>query len=334
MSQKSAWFVLPTSVPGTPQVAPLPTALARSGVLRLRKVDEFIESWVQLTISGPAVTDEDPTITVDLSNGEFTSQVAAETAGNWTLNMGDSGLTAGAITWVSATQATIATTGTCTAGTISVMVEAAALSTGYDSGVASYDTEAETSTCTSEPELFFASKIDVSDVNPTMDVYVNNDVFLSPTACETLTNWDIDAGDTALELVSVAYLDDRKARLTFSGTAAAGTLTVGVLASAMMGETTPETAYTITAAAWTNPGTWTQEALEGTVEVFQSESSSDLPFFCYEYSCPTGCDNRANINLINSGSAWTPKMWTSFVYDPGNAEGSDIIVYAQTVLDI
>lgn len=445
MSQKSAWFEIPTSLASTPQVAPMPTALARSGVLHLRKVDNYIEAWPflevektidleasdydlelsltgdtfaagsetpsnwtldagttnltiksitkdsdtavtiefnpqiewpQLTISGVKVDDEDPTITVDLAGDTFASEALAENLTNWVLDNATSGLTLGAVTYVDNDQVTIATTGTALAGLFAVKVKKEALTAGtLDSGIATYDIATETSTCTDAPqltagditliaganaltgpipsalcsidlsdgsftnneapEIFFGTKILVGAVDPYLDVYLNNTAFISRELCEDTDNWVIGIGTTALTFSSVTFLDDRKARLQFTGTTEAGRLTIGVDANAVLNSTDITLQYyVITEEAWTNAGSWSQEALEGTVEVYQFESPDSISFFCYEHSCPTGSTNRASINLVNAGSAWTPKLWTGFVYDLGDGEGTNMAVYGQTILDI
>ena len=104
--------------------------------------------WPQLELGGVQIDDVDPAFTVELSRDTFTSEAACENTGNWTLAVGDTGLTVATITYVDPTHCTIETTGTCAAGVFTAKVKAAALDGSLDSGVASYDTEEETSACT------------------------------------------------------------------------------------------------------------------------------------------------------------------------------------------
>jgi len=110
--QISPWTALPTSKPSSLQFHGLDTDKARRAILRLRKVDDFVERWAhlaisldsasklaqlaisldstshlaQLTLSGVQVDDVDPTITIDLTGDTLTSEAAAENLTNWTLD--------------------------------------------------------------------------------------------------------------------------------------------------------------------------------------------------------------------------------------------------------
>ena len=218
MAQISRWTELSTTTkPSEQMFAPLDTALSKRAVLRLRKVEDYVEKWPRLTLlknielgvdltmelglmydtfgagsedtanwtvyddgntnlvlssvvkdsdtkctltfaaeelwpqlelEGVSVTDVDPVFAVTLTRGAFTSEALCENSANWTISVGDTDLTVASITYIDATSCTIETTGTCAAGTFTAKVMAAALDGDLDSGVASYDTTEETSTCT------------------------------------------------------------------------------------------------------------------------------------------------------------------------------------------
>ena len=62
---------------------------------------------------------------------------------------------------------------------------------------------------------------------------------------QTTGNWTITAGDTGLTLSSVVYVDANTARLVFTGTAAAGTISIAPKAAALTN------AATVTAGTYT-----------------------------------------------------------------------------------
>lgn len=331
--------------------------------------------WAQLECSGVTVAELNPVMTVDLTDDTFLSEVAAENLANWTITVGDTALTVASVTYVDGNQVTIEFTGTAAAGTITVLAEAAALTGNVNSGVASYDVATEVSTCTDaprlvagnivltakaaaltgvipsgvcaidlsdgsyicteEPEIFFSDKVDIGAANPTITLTLNFDAFLSKAAAENVDNWVIGVGATGLVLDEISWVSDRVVDISFTGTVAAGTIAFDVLPAALIGARVGvSTSYIIGSAAWTNPGTWTQEALEGTVEVYQYLPGDDMPAFVYEYGCPTGTTDKANVNLFVAGSAFNPRFRTSLVYDFGNSEETTQTIYGKLVYDL
>ncbi|MBU1512415.1 hypothetical protein KKD52_18840, partial [Myxococcota bacterium] len=89
-------------------------------------VKKLVKPQTQLFLQAAVeVDDVDPTLTLNLQYNTFDAALAVEDAANWTIDEGTTSLTIGAITRVSDTQVTIATTGTVAAGTLSIMAEAA-----------------------------------------------------------------------------------------------------------------------------------------------------------------------------------------------------------------
>lgn len=165
----------------------------------------------QVAISGVALDAVDPTITIDITEDTFLSQVAAETMTNWTIDMdtANTGLTAGVITWVSNVQCTLATTGTAAAGTFTIMVEALAMTRGLNSGVGSYEIA----------EVPVASCTDAS-VNPVYAVTLTGDTFVSEARTESVANWTFDMTGSGLTVQSVSWTDATHCSLVTTGIAA------------------------------------------------------------------------------------------------------------------
>jgi hypothetical protein len=330
--------------------------------------------WPQLTGSGVTLAELNPVMTVDLTADTFLSEVAAENAANWTISAGDTELTVASISYVDGNQVTIEFTGTAAAGTITVQAKTSCLTGGVASGVASYDVTTEVSTCTDAarlvagdivltakadavtgpipsgvcsidlsdgsytntvaPKIFFGDSFSIAAVDPVMTITLNPDVFTTKSAAENVDNYTISVGDTGLTVASIEYVSDRVVDISFTGTVAAGVLSVAIAASALLGATAGVSAsYTIEGAAWANLGTFTQEALEGSVEVSQYLPGDDLAGFVYEYAVPTGSTNIANINLINS-SAFCPRYKSAVVYDFGDSENTEQTIYAWMVADV
>lgn len=105
------------------------------------------DPFPNLTVSGPGNGDLDPTITIDLTDDTFSA--VADQAANWDIDVGTTGLTLGLFTLVGPNQVTIATTGNCTTGVITITALAAAITSGRISGECTYtiDVAAETSEC-------------------------------------------------------------------------------------------------------------------------------------------------------------------------------------------
>lgn len=77
-------------------------------------------------------------------------------------------------------------------------------------------------------------------------ITVSKDTFLA--AAETLSNWTISAGTTALSLAAATKINATQCILTFTGTAAAGTITMIPKVAALTGGVAPATAVSITVA--------------------------------------------------------------------------------------
>lgn len=105
------------------------------------------DPFPSLTVSGPGNGDLDPTITIDLTDDTFAA--VADQAVNWDIDVGTTGLTLGLFTLVGPNQVTIATTGNCATGVITITALAAAITSGRISGECTYtiDVATETSEC-------------------------------------------------------------------------------------------------------------------------------------------------------------------------------------------
>jgi len=335
MSQISKWTLLTSVISTAPTFHGLDTPAAMRAYLRLRKIENYVELWAQLTLSGVVVDQVNPTITVDLTGDTFLSAAAAQDVANWTRDAATSGLTFGAITWVSTTRVTMATLGTALAGVFRVLVKKAALAADvYDSGNATFNISTQVSSYTIAPEIFAATSISVGAVNPTLRIVVNNDAFLSQAAVADLTNWTIGVGATALTFASVVWINDRTADLTFSGTAAAGTLTIAIAADALIGKTAGVSIpYVIDAAEW--GGTYTVPVFAGAIEVHQTDRGCDVPAFCKSVAVTDGTEagNCVAVPLIAESSAFSPRSDAQFTYIYGAGPEPTGLIYAQLVLD-
>lgn len=249
--QISPWTQLPTSKPSALQFHGLDNNLARRAILRLKKVDWWVERWAQLEVSldsasaqaklvislsstshlpqlelsGVQVDDVDPTFTIDLTGDTFLSEAAAENAANWTLDAATSGLTIGAITYVGAAQVTIATTGTALPGLFAAQAKASCLTGGVLSGVATFNIDTEVSTCT-DPL-----------VSPVLAVVLSDDTFASEVLIKNAANWTFGLGTSGLTITSIAYVDPTHCTLQTSGIATATTITAMIEKAALTGAT-------------------------------------------------------------------------------------------------
>ncbi len=187
------------------------TQSSASGLPQLSIAEDTASHLCQLAISGVALGAADPTITVDLTEDTFLSQAAAETMSNWTIDMdtANTGLTLGAVSWVSNVQCTITTTGTATAGTFTLMIEALAMTRGLNSGVGSYEIAAvPVSSCTD------------ASVNPVYEVTLSGDTFISEARTEEILNWTFDMVGSGLTVQSVSWTDATHCKLVTTGIAA------------------------------------------------------------------------------------------------------------------
>ena len=87
-----------------------------------------------------------------------------------------------------------------------------------------------------EQIILTADDITALAVDPTSDITLEDKVF-SSTGCEDLDNWTITVGDTGLVVDSITYVDSATVTISFTGKAAAGTITVIAEANAMEGTT-------------------------------------------------------------------------------------------------
>ncbi len=86
---------------------------------------------------------------------------------------------------------------------------------------------------TQDPELYSTTSIDVGNVNPTLKITLYNDTFKSGGAPMELSNWDINTGTTGLEPGTIMRDNDTEVTIPFTGTAAAGTITIKAKAAAL-----------------------------------------------------------------------------------------------------
>lgn len=118
------------------------------------------------------VNQTNPSLIVKVANDTFAA--ACETEANWTIGVGTSGLTFTTCTKDSATQVTLAFTGTVAAGTITILAEALALTGTVDSPILSVDVNGETvltttNTATVSGKTFTDAKIDDGHEGLTLD---------------------------------------------------------------------------------------------------------------------------------------------------------------------
>ena len=332
--------------------------------------------WPQLELSDVSIDDVDPVFSVVLSRDAFTSEALCEDVGNWTIDVGDTDLTVASITYVDATHCTIETTGTCAAGTFAVKVKAAALDGSLDSGVASYDTETETSTCTNidhksgyirlmakaaaldgsldsgeigfiasvtepggesvqlAPSILVTAGIDTADEDPILKIVVNNHVFLDRSACENIQNWDIDAEDVGLTVDHIECVNEREAWIHFSGTVAAGYLSIVTLPGLFLDD--PEAvigqAVFVDEAEWT--GTYEQSVMAGDLHVYQFAPNDSLE--AYLGMITPAQDDVASpvmLDLVDKLS-FNPKLGSMYWYEADGAETGDFTLYGKLLLDI
>jgi len=328
--------------------------------------------WPQLAGSGVSVDELNPVMTVDLTKDTFASEATAENLANWTIDVGTSELTVASVTYVDDDQVTIEFTGTCVAGaTITVMAEAACLTGGVDSGVMSYDVDTEAGTCTDTPQLVngdvtFTAKadaltgslasgvcsidlsdgsytntvapeilvktgIDVDDIAPVVKVVINNDAFISRALAESA--FTVTVGTTGLTFVSSSWVNERTVDLTFSGTAAAGTIGLSVASSALLGGTAGVSVnYAVDETEWA--GSFTQSAMVGKISAYQYLPHDDIDSFLHQY---TVTDDSVSYNLVDvelTENGYNPKLNSSFTYDKDGAETTSFKVYGKLITDI
>lgn len=242
-------------------------------------------------------------------------------------------LASGVATYTVATDAS-----TCTdaprlvAGTITLMAEKAALTVGtYDSGVATIDlSDGATTTTTSEPILVKVG-ITSGSVAPTMRVVINTDAFIDHEAAETLANWTIGVGTTALTVSAITWINERTADVKFLGTAAGGDITIAIDSTVLIGGTTGvSTTYAVDAAAWS--GTYTQSAMAGAVDVWQWPAGSSVQGYIGQYTpAPYSGYNIADVNLMISDN-YNPRHNTAVMYTKHGGETVPFIAYGQLIL--
>ena len=274
----------------------------------------------------------DPVLAVELTLDTFKSEVLIEDAANWTFVLGTSGLTITSVTYVDATNCTIETTGVATATTITAMIEAAALDTALDSGICTYNLATDVSSCTIAPEIFIKTGIAVAAEDPTLRIVLNNDAFLSKAACQLLTNWTVGVGDTDLTLVSVSYINERTADLVFTGTAAAGTITLAPATGALIFGSTLSGSHTIDATAWAR--SYASSELDGTIHAYQWIPKDDIEGFVGTYTPPQdeNYHTYSHIDLVGDGD-FSPRLASAFYYEPAVGE-ENFHIYAKLLLDL
>lgn len=167
MRYQTPWIEIGTALPAVinNNTCPQTNHLNVDTWLAVKKlVKPTTELFLQAALE---VDDEDPTLTFNLQYNTFDAALAVEDPTNWTIDEGTTGLTIGAITRVSDTQVTIATTGTVVAGTLSIRAEAACFAgVAEDSETLAYvvGTEPETSSSVVWEEEGTASGFD-NDLN-------------------------------------------------------------------------------------------------------------------------------------------------------------------------
>jgi hypothetical protein len=169
------------------------------------------------------IGDDGGTITGTLSGTTFTSEVAAETVGNYTIDAGVTGLTVTAVTYVDANSVEFTVTGTAVAGVISIIPKAAACTNGIQAVAGELSIETETPTAGT---FALTSAIVVDDTGGTITGNLTGTIFASEAAAEDVDNYTIDAGTTGLTVASVSMSDDNTVVFTCTGTAVAGTISI------------------------------------------------------------------------------------------------------------
>ncbi|WP_414150000.1 hypothetical protein [Acetobacterium malicum] len=186
-----------------------------------------------------------PTVTVTGTNFK-----AGMTAADLTVDAGTTGLTLGTVNRVSATEVTIAFTGTAAAGNVTIQAKTSAFD---PAGVSASNTLTVTVPATA-PVIATASTIASGAANPTVTVTGTN--FKAGMTAADLT---VDAGTTGLTLGTVNRVSATEVTIAFTGTAAAGNVTIqaktsafdpaGVSASNTLTVTVPATAPVIATAS-------------------------------------------------------------------------------------
>ncbi len=271
------------------------TQSSASSIPQLAIVKDTASHLCQLAISGVALGAVDPVVTIDLTQDTFLSEATAETMTNWTIDMdtANTGLTAGVITWVSNVQCTLATTGTATAGTFTLMIEALAMTRGLNSGVGSYLIAAvPVSSCTD------------ADVNPVYAVTLSSDVFLGQERTEEMANWVFTMGTSNLVVQSVSWTDNTHCKLITTGIAA-NTFDVSVNVDALSGSYASGTAtYTVSS----NTSVCT-DAAYGLNPVYAVALTADT--FASEAAC--NLVTNWTFDMTGSGLTITSVIWLSNV---------------------
>ena len=181
-------------------------------------------------------------------------------------------------------------------------------------------------------ELFVMTQILVNDVNPVVVVMINRSEFVTKAACNNLANWAVIPGTTGLALTSVVWLTPRSATLSFTGTAAAGDISIQVLPVAMLSEATNVVRiYTIAAAA--DVFAFTQTEIAGTVNVYQYLRNDDIVGFVNTLTPPAKASVFVKDMILTSENAFDASLESNFVYIPGGAEAATYKIYAKLCIE-
>lgn len=104
---------------------------------------------------------------------------------------------------------------------------------------------AGTGTVTATGTASLISTIQADDNGGSIICNLTGTTLKDATTAQTTSNWTVTAGTTGLTLSSVVYVDANTARLVFTGTAAAGTISIAPKAAALAN------AATVTAGTYT-----------------------------------------------------------------------------------
>jgi hypothetical protein len=161
-----------------------------------------------------------PVINIDVTNTQVS--FSAVNSGSFTVNVGSTGLTLSSAFYDGRTGAILNFTGTVTAGTLTVAAADSILNpaTGGTTNTLSF-------TAAAQPVISSGSSIANGAVNPTVTILGNN--FSSSITDDSLT---VTTGTSGLTYASVTRVNSGELTVSFTGTAATGTVSIQAKATA------------------------------------------------------------------------------------------------------
>lgn len=333
--------------------------------------NEELPRLAQLEGSGVSAAEENPVMTIDLTGDTFASEVAAENAANWTITVGDSGLTVASIAYVDANQCTITFTGTAVATkTVAVTAKIACLTGAAASGIMTYDIDTETSICTQNVTLsdgditLMAEKaalITADYDSGVLSVDTATGVSVCTEAAEIFVTAAVEVDDENPQMVILLNGGEFKSpadcenlanwtvgvgdteleltSITWTGTRGAvlnftGTAvagTISIACGALMDGGTLNRDYVIDAVA--DSDTFTPSEITGKVDVYQIVGGDEYGFVAQlTPATKTGVQIK-DIPLTDEDNAFVPSCWGNFVYVPGDDEGTAFEIYGKLCIE-